>query len=279
MRIIKAICPASLSFIFKAVNNIDPLKTGSVGIGTTLDKNVTVIVSKNNSGQIFFNGVPISFPTVATVIKSLTDQNLKIDISSLLPLGYGFGISAASALASAFAANRLLTLGKSKEELIRIVHRAEIVNHTGLGSTVTAATGGFLLKTKAGIPTKTKLLPFTGQKLYAVIIDKLTTPTILTSEIRLRAVNNAAKGVLETIYKNSSLKLKDVIDLAYIFAVKAGLLTDKRVISVINDVRKTGKHATMAMLGQVVITDTIPRLKENYRVEELTVSEKTVTLI
>ncbi len=279
MRIIKAVCPASLSFIFKAVNNIDPLKAGSVGIGTTLDKNVTVIVSKNNSGQIFFNGVPISFPTVVSVIKSLTDQSLKIDISSLLPLGYGFGISAASALASAFAVNRLMTLGKSKEELIRITHRAEIVNHTGLGSTVTAATGGFLLKTKAGIPTKTKLLPFTGQKLYAVIIDKLTTPTVLNSKIRLRTVNNAAEGVLETIHKNSFLKLKDVIDLGYIFAVKAGLLTDIRVISVISDIRKKGKHATMAMLGQVVISDTKPRLKVNYRIEELTVSKEIVRLI
>ncbi len=279
MRITKAVCPATLSFIFKAVNNIDLFKAGSVGIGTTLDKNVTVTVNNNYSGQIFFNGKPVSFPTVANVIKSLTDQNLKIDITSPLPLGYGFGISAASALASAFATNRLLMLGKSKEELIMIAHRAEIINHTGLGSVATAATGGFLLKTKAGIPSKAKKLPFAGQKLYAVIIDKLTTPTVLNSKIRLRTVNNAAEGVLETIHKNSFLKLKDVIDLGYIFAVKAGLLTDIRVISVISDIRKKGKHATMAMLGQVVISDTKPRLKVNYRIEELTVSKEIVRLI
>lgn len=263
-------CPASLSFIFKAVYQSDPLKSGSIGIGATLDKKVEIVAEKSNVTRIFFNEKKISFPTVSTVLKSLTNQPLRIKITSSLPLGYGFGISAASSLATAFAVNKLLGLNKKREELIKLCHKAEIVNRTGLGSVVTASIGGFLLKTKAGIPTNAFPLPYIGQKLYAVIIDKLTTPSVLSSNKRLEIINKAAKRALTGIRKSPSLRLSEIIDIAYNFVTEANLLTDKRVNRVIEEIRKSGGHATMAVLGQVVISDVKPRLN-NYRVEELTI--------
>ncbi|OGG25706.1 hypothetical protein A2960_05120 [Candidatus Gottesmanbacteria bacterium RIFCSPLOWO2_01_FULL_39_12b] len=273
-----ALCPASLSFIFKAVFNADPLKTGSIGIGCTVNKNVKIRVQRSSSKQILFNGKKINFPTVSTLINSLTKQPFKVEIESSLPLGFGFGISSSATLASAFAVSKALKLKRSRDKLIRLSHMAEIFNHTGLGSVVTSSKGGFLLKTKAGIPSVTINFPFVGQKLYAVIIDKLTTPSILNSKTRLAEINRAADVALGIINQNLNLRLKDVIDVAYNFSLKAGLLTDERVAAIINRIRKTGGHATMAILGQVVISDTIPKLKENYRIEELTITDNIVTL-
>lgn len=270
-------CPASLSFIFKAIYNDDPLKSGSIGIGCTVDKKVEIVVEKSSIGQIFFNGKTISFPTVLTVLKLLTNQPLKIKINSSLPLGYGFGVSGACALATAYAINKLLSLKKSMFQLAEASHSAEIINHTGLGSVATQITGGFLLKTKPCVPGQYIRLPFTGKKLYAVIIGKLTTPTVIGNLARIKKINLAADVALEKIRKNPLVDLAEIIDISYQFALNSGLLTDMKVKDTISKIRNSGGHAAMSMLGQVVITTTKPKLN-NYRVEELTITDNTVGL-
>ena len=62
---------------------------------------------------------------------------------SSLPLGYWFGISGASALATAYALNRLLKLKKSNKELAIIAHIAEVESKTGLGDVTNQYYWGF----------------------------------------------------------------------------------------------------------------------------------------
>ena len=50
-----------------------------------------------------------------------------------MPLGCGFGLSGAAALATAYALNEYLSLGKAREALAMIAHVAEVENRTGLG--------------------------------------------------------------------------------------------------------------------------------------------------
>lgn len=271
-------CPASLSFIFKAIYHDDPIKSGSIGIGCTVDKRVEIVVEKSSISQIFFNGKTISFPTVLTVLKSLTNQPLKIKINSSLPLGYGFGVSGAAALATAYAINKLLSLKKSMFQLAEASHSAEIINHTGLGSVATQITGGFLLKNKPGIPGKYIRLPFTGKKLYAVIIGKLTTPTVIGDLSRIKKINQAADKALEKIRKYLIADLADIIDISYQFSINSGLLTDTKVKDIISNIRNLGGHATMSMLGQVVISDTMPKIKKKYHIEKLTITNDKVCL-
>src|SRR3990167_1983065 len=121
---------------------------GSYGIGFTLNEGVIAEASRAKKKGVFYNNLPISFPTVISVINRLTEEKLRVHIKSKLPLGCGFGLSGASALAAAYAINGLLKLKKSKKELAIIAHTAEVENKTGLGDVVNQYYGGFCIKSK-----------------------------------------------------------------------------------------------------------------------------------
>lgn len=269
---VKASCPASVSFIFKICPNVDPAKMGSVGVGCTVDKEVIVEVQKSSFDELIFNGTTINFPTVHEVIKYLSSTPVRVYIRSPLPLGYGFGISSASALATSFAINKLFNLKKNRLELAKIAHIAEIKNYTGLGSVATQITRGFLIKEKPGVPVHAGKLPFIGQKLYAVIVDKLETPSILKNQRYLQKVNHVAEKYLSLIKQADKLNLAQILDFSYYFSSEAGLIQNKKVKELIEEERKNGGHACMAILGYVVITDKKPSLTQNYPIHQLTIS-------
>src|SRR3989304_7084231 len=99
MNVARASCPASLSFIFKVCPNKNLLKMGSVGVSCTVDQKVLAEVEKSKKIEIIFNGKHIKFPTVSSVLAELKKSPVKVSIKSSLPLGCGFSISGASALA------------------------------------------------------------------------------------------------------------------------------------------------------------------------------------
>lgn len=268
--------PASLSFIFKSHPHTDPVKAGSTGVGCTIDKKVTVTVREDPHPSLSFNNSVLTFPTGTFVLRKLTQKPVAIDIHSPLPLGFGFGISGAASLGIAFALNTLLHLGKTKEELTKIAHTAEIVHRTGLGSVGTQITGGFLIKNKPGLPVSATRLAFTGDKLYAVIIDRLPTPSVLQDENRLLRVNRIAETALQKIKEKKNIFLENVLDISYAYAIESGLLNDSQLIHIIEAVQKAGGSATMAMLGKVVISNKKPNLDKNYRIEELIITNDTV---
>jgi len=245
---------------------------GSLGVGCTLDKGVTVRVKQSAKLEVVFNDAPILFPTVISVVKTLTTTPITVTISSPLPLGFGFGISGASALATAFVLNDNLKLSKNPSRLIEIAHIAEVENKTGLGSVATQSTGGFLLKIKPGIPTKVKRLPFVGQKLYATIIGLIETPKVLQENSIITRVNKTAKSALEKIQESKQLSLASILDISLAFSQNSGLLQNKNVMELIDMIRRAGGHATMAMLGQVVISDIRPPYTK-YRIEKLTITD------
>lgn len=270
-----ATCPASISLLFKMCPDKNILKMGSVGIGFTVDRNITVEASTSPQIKILFNGKPIYFPTVSTVIELLSiAPPVTLSITSSLPLGFGFGISGASALSTAFVLDRLFNLHQSDNRLIGYAHKAEIINKTGLGSVATQVTGGFLLKTIPGIPTSAVKFPFAGRKIYAVIIGKLETPRILNSPIIIRKINQAADLTIQTINKLTHPTLEQFIDLSCQSARMSGLLINPKVIDLIEEIRISGGHATMTRLGDVVISNIKPKTK--YRIEELRITDSSI---
>jgi pantoate kinase len=269
-------CPAALSFIFKSCPHADPARMGSIGVGCTIDKGIKAAVSKSKTNLIMFNRMPVRFPTVSDALANLTSIPFLVALSSPLPLGYGFGLSGASALACLYAANTLLQLHKTKEELNRIAHIAEIRNGTGLGTVATETTGGFLVKNKPGIPAVATSLPFIGQKLYTIVIDKLLTPTVLSNKVVLSRVSAVADRALDRIRNASFPTLADIIDISYAF-VKESNIVDNDLDQLIQTIRKQGIHATMAILGKVIICDKQPSLNTAYRIEKLTITDRAIS--
>src|SRR3989344_7483678 len=95
----KAFAPANISCVFKIYSHKNPRWMGSYGFGFTLNEGVVVEAKKSKRNEILFNNNPIDFPAVKSVMKKLTKQKIRIHIDTKLPLGCGFGLSGASALA------------------------------------------------------------------------------------------------------------------------------------------------------------------------------------
>ena len=135
----KAFAPGNISCIFVIKRTNNPRTSGSLGLGFTIDQGVIVTIrrasnskkssdrkinqnrqlkdEKNKQNAVYFNNKKINFPTVISVIKGLTREIIEVRIKSRLPLGCGFGLSGASALATAYALNSLLKLIKANIKL------------------------------------------------------------------------------------------------------------------------------------------------------------------
>ncbi len=249
---ISVYCPAAISFIFRAFLYDDPLQTGSTGVGCTLDRGVTVTVSKAPKTEIVFNNDCIEFPTTQSVIGFLTVESVRVEIESAFPLACGFGISGASALATAYALNQLFSTHMDEEKLLAIAHRAEILNKTGLGTVGTQWVGGFLLKNKPGLPVIYTKLPFVGNKLYSRVFAPRQTAGVISKSVE--KINTEAQKALQTIEKNHET-LSDIFRPSYIYARDSGLLSGV-CQNYIETVQKSGGNATMHMVGDVVVSDT-----------------------
>lgn len=271
----KSICPCALGFILKTHLTSDLISSGSVGIGCTVDKFVEVKASESKQSAILFNGRKTQIAPVQTAIRKITTKNLTLEIKSELPIGCGFGVSGASTLASLFAVNNLLNLNLERMKLLKIAHTSEIIEKTGLGTVATQTTGGFLYKQKAGIPPLYTRFPFAGKKIYATVIGEIKTEKILSDRNLLNKINQHADLAFLKIEKIKNISLKDILNISFEFCRDSNLLKSAKVKNLINAISKKGGAATMAILGNTVLSNIRPQAV-NYQVFELIVTDKKI---
>ena len=263
MKTAKAFAPGNISCIFSIARTKNPAKSGSTGIGFTVDEGALVTIKKisNKKNIIYFNNKKINFPTVNAVLKKLTNARVEVNIKSKLPLGCGFGLSGASALATAYALNKLLNLGKNKKELALIAHIAEVENGTGLGDVVNQYYGGFLVKFLPSYEFKVKKLPIKDKIVYYKVFGKLGTKNVITNKKIKNRINKSSKAAfkkIKDIINNKRINkniLKEIIKISKEFSVKSGLLKNKKVINSIKNIEKNNGSASMILLGNTVFSD------------------------
>ena len=255
----KAFAPANISCIFKIYEHKNPRWMGSYGVGFTLNKGVIVEAEKSKRSKIIFNNKPINFPAVKSAVKKLTNKNLKINIKSKLPLGCGFGLSGASALAAAYAINKLLDLKKTKRELGIIAHTADAENRTGLGDVVNQFYGGFFIKLKPSSYFTVKKLPLNDIYVYCRYFSKISTKSVITNVKTKNRINHAAdkslKKINELIKNNKNIRFKNIIKISKEFSISSGLLKDRQTTETITKIEKNNGNASMIMLGNAVFSD------------------------
>ena len=186
-------------------------------------------------------------------------------------MGCGFGISGASAIATAYALNKLLNLKKTKKELALIAHIAEVENRTGLGDVVNQYYGGLLIKYEPSYKFKVKKLSIKNKKIYYEYFSGINTKKIISNKKIKNKINNSGIKALNKIKKlnarkswisgtnsvgNKNLKFKNLIKISKKFAYNCGLLKNKKVIEIINDVERKNGNASMIMLGNAVFSNT-----------------------
>ena len=177
-----------------------------------------------------------------------------------VPLGCGFGISAASALSTAFALARRFSLEKSRLELGEIVLRAEIEHRTGIGDPITQLLGGVVLRRWRSGPFDAQSLPLPADsKLYYRVFGPLSTKEVLSDPALVHRLAQQGRDCVAWLEQNQqTATLTQLFERSLGFALKSGLVSDARVIHAIDDVQWIQGRAMMVMLGQSVLADRTP---------------------
>ena len=258
-----AFAPANISCIFGICPDENPRWAGSLGVGFTLNEGVVSTALESLKNEVIFNGEKITFPTVSAALAKLTGKKISIRLVSKLPLGCGFGLSGASALASSYAVNELLKLKKTKKELAIISHISEVENKTGLGDVVNQFYGGFLLKLKPSSYFAVKRLPIDGVDVYCRHFSAIETGSVISNHKLKESINKSAAIGLKKIKtllnrkegEKTPIKLGSIIKISREFALNSLLLKDCRVMDTIESIEKKNGNASMIMLGNAVFSD------------------------
>ena len=259
----RAYAPGNISCVFKVIPHPDPARMHSLGMGFTVEEGVEAIVSEYHETEVLFNGEPINFPTVRAVVNQLTQNSgvvgVKVELTSPLPLGCGFGLSGAASLATAYAFNELLSSHKDNETLAMIAHVAEVENRTGLGDVCSQYHGGCLVKLKEGAPLTADRLPIAEQPIYYRYFGPIQTSEVLGNREQTTRINRAADVALNVLQTLTNGKPSDDLFNACFavskqFSVESGLLSDARVIDTIAHIEAEGGVASMIMLGNGVFS-------------------------
>ena len=171
---ISVFVPSHITGFFSIFDNEDYLLKGSLGAGVLLDKGVITEIDKreesnsnedSNDLSIFINGKKdeynkvIILKTIDFMEKDLNSEEVQFNLENILinqtiqvPIGCGFGTSAASAIGTAICINEYFDLGLSIEECGQYAHLAEVSLGTGLGDVIAELSKGIVLRTKVGAP-------------------------------------------------------------------------------------------------------------------------------
>ncbi len=255
----KSFAPANISCIFGIRRHNNPRKSGSVGVGFCINEGANVKAIKDKKASILFNKKEIEFPTVTTLAESLTNKTARIEIESNLPLSCGFGLSGASALATAYALNKLFNLKKSKLDLAIAAHTAEVINGTGLGDVVNQYYGGFCVKLETSADFIVKRLPISGS-VYCRHFSPIDTKSVIENDGIKDIINDAADkslGRIKILINNQKTMgdFQSIIRISKQFAIESALIKDNNVINIINEIEKNNGNASMIMLGNAVFSD------------------------
>lgn len=239
--------PGHVTGFFSSHLDDDPTKAGSRGAGLTLTDGVALRLTPDTHTRTTLNGTELTVEPVDRVLDALS-ATARIEATTDLPLGAGFGVSGALALGSALAANQAFERHLSENEVISIAHGAEVRSGTGLGDVVAQARGGIPIRLEPGGPAYNRLdgVP-AGTHLEYLTFGELSTESVLSGDTD--RLTDAGMESLSILVEKPTLPT--LLYASRRFAREAGLLTD-RVRGVIEDVSAVGGEASMAMLGHAV---------------------------
>ena len=254
---VTAFAPAHITGFFATISDPDPVKAGSVGCGLCLEAGVTAKVTTSTTGSgalIRLNGEPKDLPTVGYVVESLQcngHSGLVVDLTADVPLGYGFGVSGAAALATALAVNTDPGQGLTMEQAAVVAHCADVVNRTGMGDVAGQFTGGLVIRTSAGAPGVgvVEKVPVDNMEVSWVCLGEISTSLVLDDKKNMERINILGQRALKALLERPGVE--HFMSLSRDFAFETGLVSPGAA-DAIEAVEASGGLASMAMLGDTV---------------------------
>lgn len=241
----------------------DVERIGSRGGGFAFQKGVTTEVAISeaeiNSIRIFINEKEApEAETTRTVVKNLLGlargkYEVTVKHTVEVPIGAGFGSSAAGALTTALALSKALKLNMTYNQLGRIAHAAEVKCKTGLGTVGPLMIGGCVITLEPGAPGIAIIdrIPIsTDYIIVAGVLGPISTREVLSSIERRLAVNKWGKRILEEILAEPSLE--NFMNSCRKFAEKSGFITSKTKRLMDLAVKAGAIGAAQNMVGEAV---------------------------
>lgn len=260
--------PSHITGFFEIIDDSEPLKKGSRGAGVVLDQGVqTNITIEDGSGTstVKVKGksksklASISYKTIE-LLKNyyrIDDKNIEIDHEFQIPVGTGFGISAACALGTSLGIARTLKLPLTYNQAASIAHLTEIEMKSGLGDVIAEITGGLVLRLKEGAPgfgrtDKIILDRDEGSRSldeYYIIsktLGEIETSSVIEDPIWKEKINQTGKDLMSKLLEKPDIET--FFKLSRKFAEETSLM-NAEVKEVVDILEEETIGASMAMLG------------------------------
>ncbi|WP_407410886.1 pantoate kinase [Methanobrevibacter sp.] len=265
--------PGHITGFFTIENHEIKLKNGSCGAGFLLSKGVKTTISPCDKLIIDVNqGDKTVIDEVLSILE--IDTNFKITQDIQLPIGAGFGTSAASALSLTLALNEFLNLGYSDELCGQIAHMAEVDLGGGLGDVIAQTGKGLVLRTKPGAPGIGEIKSFNenvfiGWKTFG----RIDTSSVIRDSHQKEVITSAGGKYLGLFEDDPSVE--NFLDFSLKFSQDIGLMSDevKNLIDYFNSSSDI-LGSSMAMLGNTVFAFAYDEdVLKNLNVENLNIDE------
>jgi len=249
---VTAFCPGHISGYFRRVDGESVAATGSIGAGIVISEGVTATVTPADALSISVwrmeeSGNRVQYSRSSQPLEYILKKigvTVSVTTECHLPIGAGFGLSAAALLATLTAVNQSNDLKMTPRDIAALAHEAEVVHRTGLGDVAACQGGGRVVRNGPGIDAAIARSFDLPEPLYAVSFGPISTPSVLGSQEQMDRVAAAfPPGPPEDA--------GDFFRISRLFAEKSGLLT-REAGEVIRNCADNNIPASMTMLGNGV---------------------------
>lgn len=247
-----AFCPGHISGYFKRIVGDSVATTGSIGAGIVISEGVKATVKPADRISISIKRrrttgssyeVSSGSPLLEQVMEHL-NVTASVVTECVLPIGAGFGLSAAALLATLTALNHLFDRGMTNEDIAQCAHAAEVAHRTGLGDVAACQGGGRVIRSGPGIHGLIERKFDMPEPLYAISFGPIHTPAVLGSSAQMELASSAFPTTKPG-------NVEDFFLLSHRFSEQSGLMTQE-VKTVIRHCDAAGVPSSMTMLGNGV---------------------------
>jgi pantoate kinase len=248
-----AFSPAHISGYFRRVEGADPASTGSQGAGIVITEGVearvvradtpSVTIQRRSPGGSIrerMEGSPLLFHAMDRL-----GVSARVITTTSLPIGAGFGCSAAALLSTLTALSALFSLDLSRERVASLAHEIEVVHRTGLGDVAALQGGGLACRRGPGIHAEILRHIPEEAPLFVLSCGPIATAEVLGSPPAMEQVTRAFPD-------RCPRDLEDFFALSRSFAEQSGLITPV-VRRVLASCDRAHVPASMTLLGEGVL--------------------------
>ena len=249
----RAFAPAHVSGIFvPSLEARDPRGRGSRGAGVVLDAGVRATASWARARRPSLRlsaDVPARLEISETVARRLLARRggrLEVRLEHSLPIGQGFGSSAAGALATGLAVAAVL--GLPRRRAVEVAHLADLFGGGGLGGVAAILGGGLEMRLRPGIPPFGRVVRTEreAQIVVGTVGGPLRSAGLLGRPAQLVRFS-AGAPLFERLLRDPGWETFWEVSERF---TDSAALTTPRLSVVLRGLRRRGAHAAQAMFGR-----------------------------